>query len=463
MKLWQKAFLICAAVLTAAVSACSAALIIHFKNNLLETARSQIREKQHMLAVSFSETVNSHVRNDDSPAVRKALANYCFAKYADYSCVLMLDGDILYSGVMVDPSEYLIPEENFHADIPVKEIRYNGLNVLIAGSTVSVINDAYHVYVVEDISPVYDSIADMAVLLIAVSAAAIILGSAAAALLMRLSTRPVSELAATARRIAGGEYKMRTEKRSNDEIGLLAEDFNRMADAVETHIATLTDTAERQRLFIGGVTHEFKTPLTSMLLHTQLLQRSYMTEDERLRSLEHIETQCLWLERLVQTLLKMITLGGDVEKRPTDARELCRMAEERLTQPFKDRGVRLNISCTPEKILLNPELALSLIINLADNAANSYDIQDVGKEVFLRISNNTVEVRDNGRGIPKGMEERIFEPFCTIDKSRSKQYGGSGLGLALVKSIADAHGADISVKSELGKGTAVRVVFPSSE
>ena len=111
---------------------------------------------------------------------------------------------------------------------------------------------------------------------------------------------------------------MRADVHTGDEIGALAGDFNLMAEAVETRIAELMETAERQRLFIGGVTHEFKTPLTALLLHSRMLRRANMTDEEKDTSLEHIESQCEWLERLVQTLLKLITLEREIERRPCE-------------------------------------------------------------------------------------------------------------------------------------------------
>lgn len=173
-------------------------------------------------------------------------------------------------------------------------------NVLIVGSLVMVRSTSYAVYVVEDISTTYNSIATMAWTFVIVSMAGILLGAGSIALLMRRSTSPLTALALTARRIAGGEYGIRASVDTHDEVGALADDFNRMAEAMETRIAELMETAERQRLFIGGVTHEFKTPLTALLLHSRMLRRANMTNEEKDASLEHIETQCEWLERLIE-------------------------------------------------------------------------------------------------------------------------------------------------------------------
>ena len=252
---------------------------------------------------------------------------------------------------------------------------------------------------------------------------------------------------------------MRADVHTGDEIGALAGDFNLMAEAVETRIAELMETAERQRLFIGGVTHEFKTPLTALLLHSRMLRRANMTDEEKDASLEHIESQCEWLERLVQTLLKLITLEREIERRPCEVDALFDTVRQNTQKSLADRGVTLITHSGGGTLNCNADLIQSLLINLVDNAAKAYDADAADKRVLLTFSNNTIQVKDFGRGIPKEAMERIFEPFYMVDKSRSKKAGGSGLGLALVKRIADAHDAELTVKSGVGKGTTVRVHF----
>ena len=232
-----------------------------------------------------------------------------------------------------------------------------------------------------------------------------------------------------------------------------------MAEAVETRIAELMETAERQRLFIGGVTHEFKTPLTALLLHSRMLRRANMTDEEKDTSLEHIESQCEWLERLVQTLLKLITLEREIERRPCEVDALFDTVRQNTQKSLADRGVTLITHSGGGTLNCNADLIQSLLINLVDNAAKAYDADAADKRVLLTFSNNTIQVKDYGRGIPKESMERIFEPFYMVDKSRSKKAGGSGLGLALVKKIATAHDAELIIESSIEKGTTVWVRF----
>ena len=460
MKLWQKTSLICIAVLLVIVTACSSVLLIHSKNSILELTYSRTRDRQKSLASSFSEMAGYYLAEGDSLTVETSLVNYCFSRFADSSSVLMRGNETLYSGVSVNPRAFLpLPENEYSMKIAEREI--DGRNVLIAGSLVAVRNTSYAVYVVEDISTTYNSIVSLAWTFAAVSLAGILLGAGCIALIMRRSTRPLTALAKTARQIAGGDYSMRADVHTGDEIGALAGDFNLMAEAVETRIAELMETAERQRLFIGGVTHEFKTPLTALLLHSRMLRRANMTEEERDNSLAHIESQCAWLERLVQTLLKLITLEQAILVENVSVAALFEWVRQSTQQALADKGVALIMRCDADTLPMNADLMQSLLINLVDNAAKAYDADAQNKTVTLSCYGNVLEVKDFGRGIPKEAMERIFEPFYMVDKSRSKKAGGSGLGLALVKQIADAHGARLEVESTLGSGTAVRVVFPN--
>ena len=458
MKLWQKTSLICIAVLLVIVTACSAVLLIHSKNSILELTYSRARDRQKSLASSFSEMAGYYIAEGDSLTVETSLVNYCFSRFADSSSVLMRGDETLYSGVSVNPRAFLpLPENEYSMKIAEREI--DGRNVLIVGSLVMVRSASHAVYVVEDISTTYNSIVSLAWTFAAVSLAGILLGAGCIALIMHRSTRPLTSLAKTARQIAGGDYSMRADVYTQDEIGALAGDFNLMAEAVETRIAELMETAERQRLFIGGVTHEFKTPLTALLLHARMLRRANMTEEERDNSLAHIESQCAWLERLVQTLLRLITLERDIERRPCEVDALFDTVRQNTQKSLADRGVTLITHSGGGTLNCNADLIQSLLINLVDNAAKAYDTDAPDKRVFLNFSADTIEVRDFGRGIPEEAMGRIFEPFYMADKSRSKKAGGSGLGLALVKRIANAHDAELIIESNIEKGTTVWVRF----
>ena len=460
MKLSDRITILCSSVLAAVILSVTVALLLFAKSTILSLSMEQVQRKQQTLCTSFSEMANYYAANSDSDAVHASLVRYCFTRFAEQTSVLMQDGEAVVSSVIVDPSAYVQTNSDDSDEAGPAAVTVQGRRLLIAGSSASVGGKSYDVYVVEDVSDVYNRISRMTWIFAGVSIAAIALGAFLVMSLVRRSTKPVTALSEAAREIADGAYEKRVKVRTKDEIGTLGEDFNRMADAVETKISELEERNERQRLFIGGVTHEFKTPMTGLILHAGLLRRANLSEDERDASLAHIETQTQWLERLTQNLLKLTTSDEEIELQSVSIPELLEAVKEGVEPKLLERGAVLSVRCETDTIVLNPDLMHSLLNNLIVNAANSYDADAPEKPILLTVTGKTFSVSDRGRGIPKVAIDRIFEPFFRVDKSRSKKQGGSGLGLALVKTIADAHGATITVDSEPGKGTTVSVTLP---
>ncbi len=460
MKLGTRIALLVSTVLAVIILGVSLSLLLYVRNTTLSLSEEQVQRKQKSLCTSFSEMANYYARSDDSEAVHYSLIKLCFTRFSDSYSVLMRDGETLVSGVTVDPSAYVQVDSEMFSDVAPVAVTAQGRNLLIAGSSTTVGGRTYGVYVVEDITDVHKGIRRMAWIFAAVSFSAIALGAALVTVLVRRSTRPIRRLSNAAKEIADGAYDKRVKVHTKDEIGKLGEDFNRMADAVETKISELEERNERQRLFIGGVTHEFKTPMTGLILHSGLLRRANMSEDERDASLYHIESQTAWLERLTQNLLKLFTSDEKIEMEETDLFELLDEVRDGVEPKLKERGAALSVNCETDTLALNADLWRSLLNNLIVNAANAYDADAKEKPILLTVSGKTFSVSDRGRGIPKEAQSRIFEPFFRVDKSRSKKQGGSGLGLALVKAIADAHGAAITVDSEEGQGTTVSVTLP---
>ena len=141
---------------------------------------------------------------------------------------------------------------------------------------------------------------------------------------------------------------------------------------------------------------------------------------------------------------------------------MCKLFErvrQSTEKTLADKGISLVLRCDTDTLPMNIDLMQSLLVNLIDNASKAYDADSPSCDIYLCAYDNILEVRDNGRGIPQDVVCRIFEPFYMVDKSRSKRHGGSGLGLALAKKVADAHGAEFDVQSVLGKGTTVKVLL----
>lgn len=458
MKLWQKISLICVAVLLLVVGVCSTLLIINSRDKILSLTIEGAQNELNSLKASFEQMFAYYGKENDDPLVKRTLARFSFSKFAHDTSVLLSDGEEVYSNLTFDPQDYL-PEAGLDSGEYYLG-RVAGRNILITGSSSNIASTRHTIYVVRDITDVYNSILDMGMQFALVSVSGIIVGTVLIVLLVRLAARPIKSLGRSARRIARGEYAERAAVETKDEIGDLAGDFNVMAEAVQSHFEALKETNERQQLFIGGLTHEFKTPLTSVIGHAETLLYTKMPEDVAERSLTHIHEQCKWLERLTQELLKLITLQEEIELREESVPALLDAVKESVSETLQQRGVILETECGMQKLVMNADLMKSLLINLVDNASKA---SGPGQLVTIRAHGRTLEVADRGAGIPQEELSRITEPFYRVDKSRSKKMGGAGLGLALAERIADAHGAKMTIESAPGAGTTVRIIFPDNK
>lgn len=456
MKLWLKISLICICVLLLIVGLCSTLLIIISKNNILELATSSALAEQTSLRNSFQGMMDYYGKDDMSPVAKRSLAKFWFSQLASNTSVLVMGDETIVSDIAIEPEE-IFPLEHL-GDQQYDIVPFGGGKILIVGSKINIRSDDYLIYTVSDLTYVYNSIDKMIIELGAISLLCIVVGMALIIVLVRYAIRPLKALALSARRIAKGEYSERAQiNKKTDEIGELAQDFNAMAQAVQSHITELNENAQRQQLFIGGLTHEFKTPLTSVIGHSETLLFTRMPEDVVQNSLSHILEECRRLERLTQKMLRLITLQENIELNEESVSELLDSVINSVNEALGQREIRLNVSCDINTLPMDFDLMQSLLMNLIDNAAKA---SKEGQTIDLIAHGNTITVTDYGAGIPKDEMSRIFDPFYRVDKSRSRQSGGSGLGLSLVQRIAQVHAAQITVESTIGEGTAVHVTFP---
>lgn len=287
----------------------------------------------------------------------------------------------------------------------------------------------------------------------------VVLGAAAlvTALLAARLTRPLAVLTEAGAQIAAGDYARRTALHTGDEIETLSRSFDAMADAVQEKIADLQADVQRREDFVGAFTHELKTPMTSIIGYADILATMQTDPAEQREAAAAIAHEGRRLEALSHKLLALLGLS-----------------EEALTLtavPLDSLWPRLRAAC-PAAVLQTPpppapivagdaELLLDLLCNLVQNAVRA---AAPGSPVALYCSQSgdavTLTVADTGCGIPPEELPRITEPFYMVDKSRARRQGGSGLGLALCRRIAAAHGSALQIESEPGKGTRVSVTLP---
>lgn len=274
-----------------------------------------------------------------------------------------------------------------------------------------------------------------------------------------LLTRSLKYLSTISRKIAGGSYDIRAKVKSGDEMELLAEDFNMMAESLVGKIEELRDTVERQERFTGSFAHEMKTPMTSIIGYADMLRSMDMTEEEKRESAEYIFHEARRLEGLSLKLLDLLVLKKhDFTLREASPSKILRETAELVNEKLKYANIMLRFSTQKGKCLLEPDLVKSLLTNIIDNSIKA---MDGGGEIMvvqtMTKSGCRFTISDNGRGIPQEELMMIREAFYRVDKSRSRKQGGAGLGLSLCDEIVRLHDGTMTFYSEEGKGTKVIV------
>ena len=234
-------------------------------------------------------------------------------------------------------------------------------------------------------------------------------------------------------------------------------------------VLTLIDIGEQHRVerirreFTDNVSHELKTPLTSISGYAEMIENG-MAKDADVRVFaERIRRESNRMLALVSDIITLSELDERAIKHMEDTVDLYALAEqcaETLKSAAMVRGVSVQISGKPTEVVGNRTLLTELIYNLMDNAIR---YNRANGTVSVRAVDNVLVVRDTGIGIPKGHLSHIFERFYRVDKSRSKETGGTGLGLAIVKHVCEQHGASLELKSAEGIGTEITVTFPPRE
>lgn len=230
----------------------------------------------------------------------------------------------------------------------------------------------------------------------------------------------------------------------------------------EQHQNIMKNAMIRQE-FTANVSHELKTPLTSISGYAELIENGMASEDDVMRFAHGIHSSSKRLLTLINDIIRLSELDGAEEEITVERLNLYQLADtcvEMLTLNAEKHQVSISIKGSECYINGNKQMIEEVLYNLCDNAIRYNNVGGkVEVEVYPRQRDTVLVVRDTGIGIPAEHQERIFERFYRVDKSRSKSTGGTGLGLAIVKHIIAKHNAQMELHSEAGKGTTITVIF----
>ena len=276
-------------------------------------------------------------------------------------------------------------------------------------------------------------------------------------LIARRTIKPVVKMTNAARQISSSTLdSLLPQKNDGDELDLLAETFNNL-------FIRLKKDFDRKRQFTSDVSHELKTPLTAISGYAEVIENGIASETDVKRFAQGIHTNANRLIILINDIIRLSELDSAEEEIDVEELDLYAMAKtcvEMLEPSAEKHHVSICANGEPCPIYANKMMMEELLYNLCDNAIR-YNNENGSVEVSVKKEKEQaiLSVKDTGIGISKEHQERIFERFYRVDKSRSKSTGGTGLGLSIVKHAVAYHKAEISLESTPGKGTTITIQF----
>ena len=302
-----------------------------------------------------------------------------------------------------------------------------------------------------DVSPVYALRRELLRGAAALGLIGLALAGALAIWISGVLTRPLSQLADAAAKLADGDYAAPLPAAKNDEMNALIRAFSRMSAAIDERETALRTQAEERQALIDALAHEMRTPLTAILGGARLLQQSRLSGSQQSELLDTMAREASRLSTMDERLLLLTRLDHEAPAfAPFDSQAMAREALSVFD------GVRLE---GDDAVFVGErELTILLLRNLVVNAQRAG-----GKEaVRVTLHPDGFDVTDYGCGMTKEQIARAFEPFYKADKARTRSTGGAGLGLPLCRKIARLHHGKLHMESEIGRGTRVCYRFDTS-
>ena len=321
---------------------------------------------------------------------------------------------------------------------------------------ISIPDDKWDEFANEFSVQVYNNKADYKRNSLIISVLLALFGGVATYFISGHALRPISEFSDKIEEVQAQNLSdSRMEENNVKELNQLSISYNKMLER-------LSDAFEVQRQFTANAAHELRTPLTLMQVQLDLYNSSGHpgNDEDTLQTIKMVTEQSDRLNKMVKTLLDMSelqTVGRD------DKIMIAAVVEEVLVdlEPLaQEKNIRLIGKCGDITMMGSDILIYRLVYNLVENAIK---YNHLGGQVTVTVCRKekqvSLSVEDTGSGIPEELKERVFEPFFRVDKSRSRELGGVGLGLALVREIVRVHDGSITVQSGSSGGTVFDVVF----
>ena len=268
-------------------------------------------------------------------------------------------------------------------------------------------------------------------------------------------SRPLRSIRAGAEAMSAGDLDARVPESGDDEIGAVAEALNRLAE-------TLQQEESLRKESVADLAHELRTPVQGILARVEAAQDGVLDDDAA--NLAAMHDEALRLARLLDDLSALAEAerpGLLLETEPVDLAAVAAAQTAAFARAFSDKGIELTSSLRPAVVDGEPKRLEQIVVNLLSNALR---YTDAGGAVVVSVrpdgGSRAPEVRDTGIGIAPEDIPRVFTRFWRGEKSRSRETGGAGIGLSIVRELVRAHGGEVTAQSTPGEGSVFTVGLP---
>jgi signal transduction histidine kinase len=280
-------------------------------------------------------------------------------------------------------------------------------------------------------------------------------------ILFALLTKRFHRVTSTVKEFEQGKYDVRIDSKSGDEVGQLSQAFDHMAETITANMEELKKTDDLRRELVANVSHDLRSPLASIqgYLETIMMKDDQLSGEQSRKYLQTIFDNTKMLGNLVDDLFELSKLDARQIKPSVESFSMAELTQDVVIKfkPLAEKlGITLDVNFSKSLPQVQADIGLMerVLSNLIDNAIRltppkgsvTIHLKKHGSQVL-------VDITDTGPGIPAEELPLIFERFYRIDKSRTKSYGGAGLGLAIAKKIIELHDCEIQVKSKVNQGT----------
>ena len=422
-------------------------------------------EKAEQFAKSMSSSLRDSIQlffkaeYPDSESIKEIAKN--ISANQPFKAVFVLDNEsALYSSS--DELLQLISKSSDYCELIVS----NDVYYIQINESLLIANLTYQLYTMTDITYIIDNQKSLAEISLYIFLVIILLAILLSWAISSRLLKPLSLLVSATAQIENGNLSYRLISTSKDELGILSRHFNSMASQIEENMHKLEEDAEAKDQFMEAFSHELKTPMTSIIGYTELLQSQQLNTSDSTEALNYIHSEAQRLEAMSMKLLDLfVAENTQLDKRQVNPALIINDIIGGLERIYKDKGILLSVHTENGLCEMDIDYIKTVLVNILDNARKAVIENSHLKPPIITLNQTCVDshtlitIEDNGKGMSEEALSHITDAFYRVDKARSRSEGGSGLGLFIAAKIINLHNGTITFESKLNMGTKVTITI----